>query len=106
MHISAVTSAHAGEYTVTVRNNVNAITSNPAQLTVTAKSFSLSSPRIVEGNFSFSAAVSGSGPFIVWATADLASWIPVATNSPSVGEVQFSEPVSSVKRFYLLSTAP
>lgn len=106
LNIPAATAADQGEYTVTVSNSVNAVTSNPAQLTVAPGTIAIVEPRMIGGNFSFRAAVKGSGPFIIWGTTDLSGWTPITTNIPSGGVVQFSEPATAAKRFYYLSTAP
>ncbi|MGZ8938879.1 MAG: immunoglobulin domain-containing protein [Limisphaerales bacterium] len=106
LSISSATAAHAGEYSVIVSNSVRSITSNRAQLTVRPQLLSIVNPRVINGNFSFQATASGPGPYIVWAASDLTGWIPVTTNTPSAGIVQFSEPAGAAMRFYSLSTAP
>lgn len=63
------------------------------------------SPNFFEGHFSFSLTGAGSRPVLVEASTDLATWLPIWTNS-STGPLSFQDPQTGnyPKRFYRART--
>ncbi len=103
--LSPVQSLNAGNYTVFVTNNFGSITSSPATLVVTNFPIVLSvtpSVSTTEGGFSFGATVPRGATYIVLASTNMVTWVPIVTNVLSETNFIFKDPASTNynSRFY------
>jgi hypothetical protein len=113
--LNAVQAAAAGFYQVVVSNAAGALTSSAAALNVTGVPVSF-----VTGAGGLQAGggpviivltnLTGQGPVLVQASADLRQWIPVFTNAAAFGGFQFTDavPASIPCRYYraVIGTSP
>jgi hypothetical protein len=61
----------------------------------------LSSPHIINGQFSFNYNVSPGSSYLVLSSSNLVNWVAVSTNTPAASPATFSAAVvSKAKKFY------
>jgi Regulator of chromosome condensation (RCC1) repeat len=90
----------AGVYQCVVSNAFGTCVSPPATLTVnrTTPRFDTSSSGLLFTNDDFVLnlkALSGHGAVIIYASTNLQSWLPIFTNPPVLGSLQFSDPTAT-----------
>jgi hypothetical protein len=112
---SAVQAAEAGLYQVVVSNVAGAVTSSAAALNVTGVpvSFVTGAGGIQAGGGGITVTLTnltGQGPVVVQASADLMHWIPVFTNAAAFGGFQFTDAAAGTLpcRYYraVIGTSP
>jgi hypothetical protein len=110
-----VQAANAGFYQVVVSNAGGAVTSSAVALNVTGVpvSFVAGPGGIQASNGTVTLALTnltGQGPIVVQASADLVQWMPVFTNAAAFGGFQFTDPSSASfpSRYYrvVIGTSP
>ena len=89
--ITNVQTAEAGDYTVVVSNSVGSIISSSAHLALQVASapLSLSTPRLANGGFAFDVAGPGQTNYVIWISADLATWTAYQTNFSANGTLHW-----------------
>lgn len=97
--------AQAGGYTVLVTNSAGSVTSVVASLTVALPTISLSvapGTGMSPTGFAFQASVPAGYTYVVLASSDFQSWIPIETNVATTGSVAFTDPAATnySQRYY------
>jgi hypothetical protein len=103
--LSNVQSGIAGSYSVVVTNIAGSITSAAATLTVTNPNVSLSIPSgagMASNGFTFQLTVPAESTYVIYASPDLQTWTPIATNVATTGSVVFTDTAAAgyANRFY------
>ena len=94
----------AGVYQCIAWNNLGTVTNQSATLTVLRSTPEFGSVRLVPGGgFSMELQqLSGHGPVIIYASSNLLAWVPIFTNPPVTGTLQFVDTTAAnaPSRFY------
>jgi hypothetical protein len=96
----------AGGYSVVVTNIAGSVTSSVALLTVTnptpVVASVLDGATLTPNGFSFQTSVPLGHTYIVFATPDLQTWTPIATNVATTATITFTDPAATnaPQRFY------
>jgi hypothetical protein len=107
--VSNVTSANAGNYSVTGKNNGGQVTSGNAPLVVLVDPTSMANVTIVtggcgmtNGGFRLQVLKPSKSNCVVEATTDFKTWIPVYTNSSSSTNISYLDSVATnlTQRYY------
>jgi hypothetical protein len=103
--LSNVQTSVAGSYSVLVTNLAGSVTSAAATLTVTDPSLTLSIPNgagMASGGFTFQLSVAGGSTCVIWASPDLQTWTPIATNAVTNGSIVFTDTAAAgyATRYY------
>ena len=96
---------NAGNYWVTVSNNLNGVTSSNATLAVSQPAAQLASTGLAKTNGAFGLSISGltgHGPVMIYASSNLLNWDAIFTNPPQIGTLQFLDlgTTNGTQRFY------
>lgn len=110
--LSGLNWSNAGNYQVIISNALGVTVGSPVALTVTR------TPLVFETNGVFAPSytnqfrarllgAAGTGPVIIYASTNLVDWLPVYTNPPVVGAIDYTEPVLAgmAQRFYRAAEA-
>jgi len=105
--LSNVQTSQAGNYTVVVSNSYGSVTSSVATLTVTIPNFSLSPSLgavagLASNGFNLQFPVPVGSKYIIFASTDLKTWTPIATNVATSASAAFAdaEAVNYSRRYY------
>jgi len=108
--ISNAQPTDAGTYTVDVINSVATVTSLPAQLAVQGPAVTpLALSNLQWNGTAWTFACSGPAQtnYVIWASTDLATWVPLQTNFSASGTVQVIDSASNIgTRFYRATLSP
>jgi hypothetical protein len=105
LNIKSAQPEYAGNYSVKVTDSTGSVTSSPARLTLIAPAPSLATgnlPTSAGGPFTFSYAATAGFTYVIEATSDFQTWIPISTNASASGAISFSDSsaVNYSTRFY------
>lgn len=89
--IANVTSAHAGNYSVRVKNNSGAVRSSEATLTVINSSLRFDSGQKTNDGIQFQITGPIASDYVILASTDLVNWTPISTNAALAGNVVFTD---------------
>jgi hypothetical protein len=99
--IPNVQPSQAGLYAVAISNGLTGVVSAPAALAVMSSS-GLSAPGFTSNQFGFGISGPPASTFVVEASTNLRTWLPLSTNTFGAGLFQFVDPGSTTNpiRFY------
>jgi len=103
--LTNVQTSQSGDYTVVVANTVTSTTSAVASLAVTPAMITLSlgdSGGMASNGFTFQSSVPAGRTYVVFASTDLLTWTPIATNVAATASVAFTDAgaANQPHRFY------
>jgi hypothetical protein len=103
--LTNILTTQAGSYMVVVTNNAGSITSAVATLTVTNPVITLSlsgSAGMTPNGFTFQLSVPAGCTYVILASTDLQSWMPIATNVATTGSVVITDTAATnyLNRYY------
>jgi hypothetical protein len=93
--------SQAGLYTVAISNGLTGVVSAPAALAVMSTS-GAGAPGFTSNQFGFGLSGPAASSFVVEASTNLQTWLPLSTNTFGAGLFQFLDPGSATNpiRFY------
>ena len=103
--LTNVQTSQSGDYTVVVANAVTSTTSAVASLAVTPPTVALSlsdGGGMAPNGFTFQLSVPAGRTYVVFASTDLLTWTPIATNVAATASVAFTDAgaANQPHRFY------
>jgi alpha-tubulin suppressor-like RCC1 family protein len=103
---------NAGNYQVIISNSLGVTTGSPVALTVTRTPLLFATNGVFGPSYSseFRARLlgaSGTGPVVIYASTNLQDWVPIYTNAPVIGAIDFIDPeVEGIVQRYYRATEP